>query len=760
MDEIEGLNSKTTEIIIYNLKYGLEHGNHSEFLERINEQQKSKDEDIERICKENSQIFLQYFKNFLLNKTLLTNFTNKVEAFNEKVYRVSLRNKFDSKEINNKREAIINIDKTIEIVNQIGEVVKLFIKSTDNLNKEKFMACIRVIAQIKKKPIFTNNQPANTIIRNIFNDVLPLIIFKIRKNSDAYLSQWLEYSSSKQQEYGQFIISNFEDDFKSGFNAKMTYIFNEMKGSMAKSDNKRTFYRESFIPNMRRTVIYASKNKNVELKTDFYLLFQCYQIYENINDNLIFFESLKNLRMKQLIDMCESELIISPKDMRDYVINILGFFVMEKEIMKQFSNYNILESLWVESLKKIEKNLSAVFERTQNTNDSLEIKNELHLLGYIIQKLGFKNQMIKILMIIKDNFIKYSEKTINSFQSILAEKIYNDNFNLYIADSIDEYEHYSKIFDFTGKNSDDFQFSFTEVIPEIVEYAINFINNCISYLKGVIDAEGLIHIQLDRFYFKLYEIIKQMVEKNLLTPIQLVITLQNIVALESSMKFLMNSIEDKLKILCTRDYDSIFYFQQIKINAEEMVQELIRKKIFEFLKNYLDIDWLPKLPNKAHNSFIQDLMDYLLDVYNSISIINSEMVSSIVYLSFKYINSVIMEMICNERIKKFNIISLLNLEKDLLFLFQICGNNLGQYENIMECLREVRQFLDLFLVCHPNDILDLNMRNNKFQRLNLKQMVIIFEKYKKIMVGKYPVVRRRHVRAVMDKLKIELEKMK
>ena len=88
-------------------------------------------------------------------------------------------------------------------------------------------------------------------------------------------------------------------------------------------------------------------------------------------------------------------------------------------------------------------------------------------------------------------------------------------------------------------------------------------------------------------------------------------------------------------------------------------------------------------------------------------------------------------------------------------MFKICGDKLSQYENLMECLREIRQFLDLFLIGHPSDLLDVNMRKNKYSQLNIPKLIIIFKKYLKIVVGKYPVIRKRQVKATMDKLKLE-----
>lgn len=42
------------------------------------------------------------------------------------------------------------------------------------------------------------------------------------------------------------------------------------------------------------------------------------------------------------------------------------------------------------------------------------------------------------------------------------------------------------------------------------------------------------------------------------------------------------------------------------------------------------------------------------------------------------------------KIKKINIITFANLEQDILYLFSSIGNIFGEYDGLMECLREIR----------------------------------------------------------------------
>lgn len=70
--------------------------------------------------------------------------------------------------------------------------------------------------------------------------------------------------------------------------------------------------------------------------------------------------------------------------------------------------------------------------------------------------------------------------------------------------------------------------------------------------------------------------------------------------------------------------------------------------------------------------------------------INSELIHSIVYLAFGYINDKIWEILVDPKIKKYNIGGLINLENDLICLFAACATIFAGQARLMEKLRETR----------------------------------------------------------------------
>ena len=200
-----------------------------------------------------------------------------------------------------------------------------------------------------------------------------------------------------------------------------------------------------------------------------------------------------------------------------------------------------------------------------------------------------------------------------------------------------------------------------------------------------------------------------------------------------------------------------------RVQAEEAMTVLINDKIASFLSYYEEVSWTPSKPNTSAHDLMKDMITYLnvkyflltyhktylyiiKNIFNSLKEIHPEIVSGLVYFGFKFINQFIMDVIVNQ-VTEFNMIAMVNLEYDIVYLFDVCATTFRRYESksphiklfatklnnsidLRECLREVRQLLDLFLVGKPVELLDLHLRHTKYSHLKIEKLITIFPKYK------------------------------
>jgi hypothetical protein len=200
------------ESIIYNIKYNIEHGNYTEFLEQLSELIKNKNNEIRVKCEQNASLFFENMKSYIEIKRNINNINSQILSFEEKLNKISLRNKYDSWQVTKQRSAIENINNTITLLTQASEVLTNLSKAIKNLQNEKHMACIRILALIKKKPLLS--QQSNSSIKRIYNEFYPFINNKIHKRLDVFLNDWGKHIKLKQSEFGSTVLACYEDNFK------------------------------------------------------------------------------------------------------------------------------------------------------------------------------------------------------------------------------------------------------------------------------------------------------------------------------------------------------------------------------------------------------------------------------------------------------------------------------------------------------------------------------------------------------------------
>lgn len=80
-----------------------------------------------------------------------------------------------------------------------------------------------------------------------------------------------------------------------------------------------------------------------------------------------------------------------------------------------------------------------------------------------------------------------------------------------------------------------------------------------------------------------------------------------------------------------------------------------------------------------------------------------------------------------DQVRTFNILGLVNLNHDILCLTKLCNTVFLKHSStykylrlleLMDCLKEIREFLELFLAEHPDDFLDTKKRQQKYSHLS------------------------------------------
>jgi len=265
-------------------------------------------------------------------------------------------------------------------------------------------------------------------------------------------------------------------------------------------------------------------------------------------------------------------------------------------------------------------------------------------------------------------------------------------------------------------------------------------------------------VQLNRLTYEIFVAYAKPITATKYSIQQFAQIYQNALIMQESCGFFKKYLEKMTNNRYAQESEAGSYFEQIKYTCTELVDVEARNKISTYMTQYENWDWTPKSSNPKYSDCVEDLMNFLLSVFTTLKQINFEIVPSLAYLSFKHINFTLLNLFQNH-VKEFNMLGVMNLEFDVAYMFLMCNTVFKEYENLKECLREIRQFLDLFVTGHVHDLLNPQERKSKYYAINLHHIIPILEKYKKkkVVSNKVPFLKRSQVKEVVSKLKKELK---
>lgn len=107
---------------------------------------------------------------------------------------------------------------------------------------------------------------------------------------------------------------------------------------------------------------------------------------------------------------------------------------------------------------------------------------------------------------------------------------------------------------------------------------------------------------------------------------------------------------------------------------------MIEEKLEELMISYIDINWTPTEPNKSHNEFLDWLMGYINANLSQISLFKLGLEEELIYTIIGYINKKYWDILQVE-INSFNLLSIYNLNIDLVYLFSQIKANFYQYKS-------------------------------------------------------------------------------
>ncbi|CAD8152630.1 unnamed protein product [Paramecium octaurelia] len=714
------------------------------------------------------------FQQYCETRNQMSSLVMKVNAFENKIDKVKKSNLYDIREISNKTNLIINLTKLQNMLLQMKNNVIHGQKAIMNIKQDKHTAAIRAIQKLDSKnlPDFVSN-------------LQQLITNKVQVEANTKIQQWVELSKQQQIDMGQSVIQNceqllmvnsqfarislFQPDLRSSIVMRQSAVGRVsmvrqsiVRQSVAPSQSRISFFQQfkqqqtsnlqvSRTSQLNQSVLDQSQQmlhesliepSAWEFSIDYSQLKMPQLIYENLNQRLSFYQQLKQSRIKFLQYVCGTEIRQNLNDFKNYLACILGFVLMDLELNKSFKDYEEMNQVVLENVKLIEKQIKNSFINF-DLRDLLQIKKEIQLFSVALAKLHqyqLSNQINKCL---NDQFLVYSNRRIEEIKKTLIKSIQTDSGVFLTLQNKEQFDQLCTILKCPQNKK--MELPISQFAQDAV-YQINlFIEGSITYLQSLNEYfDQNVIFYMDTLFMAICDIIKSHVQQcdNFMLLAQSTLNFNHI---ELSIQYYKKNIESLLQVTQTKEMECQSHFKNTRYFCEEALQNAINQKVV-----LPQIDWAPSAPNKGPNDYFIMLNGYYESIIGTLQLMVPQFVDSSIYLTFKYLNKLIWKQLLEA--KAFNIIGLSNLEVDLQSFLKVCNQQM-----FPESVKEIIQFLNLFLVDVPASYLDSQKRQTNYSYLEVPKLLKIFPKYKKVIYAKLPVVRKREVDAVIKKIQENLQ---
>jgi len=220
-------------------------------------------------------------------------------------------------------------------------------------------------------------------------------------------------------------------------------------------------------------------------------------------------------------------------------------------------------------------------------------------------------------------------------------------------------------------------------------------------------------------------------------------------------KFTLGEVKSAPNVSRESSLSAAQLFSVTRVRCEDLMLELVDAKIDAFMSLASGVNWLPSTVQSEPSDYVQDLLLFLEETFAWMHFMPDAILEAVHFTSCKHICAAILGILMDQ-VKKFNILALYNLHVDVSRLEEFAHSR--PVPNLAETFSELRQLLNLFLGGNPEEILDVEIRQSKYDHLAPAKLKVILEKFKDLGVfGQLPKgvpkIKKKQLDSIIKRLK-------
>ncbi|XP_022979171.1 exocyst complex component SEC15A-like [Cucurbita maxima] len=628
-----------------------------------------------------------------------------------------------------------NVAKAINMSENCVQVLDLCAKCNFHISKDQFYPALKTINLIEKNYL---QKISVKSLRMVIETRIPVIKSHIAKKVSDEFNEWLVHIRSSAKVIGHTAIGHAATS-------------RQKDEAMLERQRKVEEQSISGLGDFAYTLDVEDIDEDSALKFDLTPVYRAYHIHASLGTLEQFREYYYRNRMLQL----NSDLQISSsqpfiESYQTFLAQIAGYFIVEDRVMR--TSRGLLSAEQVDAmLETVVSKLTSVLEEQFSLMDSathlLLVKDYVTLLASALRQYGYEIGVV--LEAFNKSRDKYHELLLEECRQQIVDALANDSGKQMVMKKDSDYE--TNVLSFNLQSSDiipafPYIAPFSSTVPDVCRIVRSFIKGSVDYLSYSVHSRPFDAVKkyLDRLLTDvLNEAILNTIHSSSVAVSQPMQIAANITVLERACDFFLSYAAQLSGVpLLERpqaNLNSNIVLKTSRDAANLALLNLVNTKLDEFMALTENISWTSEEVSANANDYINEVLIYLDTILSTVQqILPSEALYKVGSGAFEHISNSIFAAFLSDSVKRFNANAVMAIDNDLKVLetfadekFHSSGlSEMYEGGSFRNGLVEARQLINLLLSSQPENFMNPEIREEKYNMLDYKKVGIICEKFK------------------------------
>ncbi|KAL1933631.1 hypothetical protein VTP01DRAFT_7721, partial [Rhizomucor pusillus] len=620
-----------------------------------------------------------------------------------------------------------NVEDAIEALQKSLAVLELANKAGHLMEEKKYYSALKTFDNLQNEHL--QEIPSFSFVKHL-NNGIPVMQNEIKNDVTMQLREWLANVRGVSREVGSLAMQRMQER-QDRWRAKTT-------------DNPRLRYLQHHNVNSAiEMVVNEGLESSIvdEVAIDFEPLYRCLHVYDTLGRRYEFKASYEEDRRAQANLALSAPINLKDGNMAPFealLQDIVGFFIIEHIILhntQDFRSQSEVDALWEMVTRRI---ILVVSESLKGCRDpELFLRIKFSLLMFIQTLESFDYSVKPLQETLLTLFQRYSELLINQYSEVFEKIVEEDECMPMTVENAEElrdvmqYTRFRPDREFLKRHGFPLRLPFSKVFPTCCRDVSAFVHQFYQFAEGFSQTHG----EMD-------DILKKAVDNLLIQKVNAILlkklestNLSQIVQIIINIEYFESTCPDfEMLLMETRSFHrsgrihlkATQTFKETRRKAEKRIFELVNSKLDEFLQ-LSEYDW-ETTENQRHPSLhLQDLVTFLTNVTNAALLNLPESIKSLIYFdALEHLSRSMKNLILDPDHRMVTDVALQNFEIDVRFIEDFV-KQLGD-PTVLETITPLRQLIDLALSDAPDEYLTPQIKNRKYNRVDGRDVIILFEK--------------------------------